>query len=279
MYNKRMKKKLKNIVFYIMIGLCICALAYSLYQIYFWLIDTNDTQSIIDDIYDLIDKPVNTIEETSSISQNEDIKVTNDAKKKYMQYVNMNMLDVDLNKLKEVNGDTVGWLYLVGTNINYPYVKKDNNFYLNHSYDKSYNNAGWIFLDERNNTQSFDKNTIIYGHGRAGTLVFGNLRSIKTSGWYNSKNNHYVKLETENESTIWEVFSVYKINNTSDYIRTTFYNDADFEQWASMIKNRSDLTFETNVTKDDKVLTLSTCYNESSKVVLHARLAKSTSKN
>ena len=70
-------------------------------------------------------------------------------------------------KLLKENQETVSWITVNGTNINYPVVQhSDNEYYLNHSFDGSENSAGWIFLDYRNNIENTEKNTIIYGHSR-----------------------------------------------------------------------------------------------------------------
>ena len=64
---------------------------------------------------------------------------------------NMNM-NTFMKELKKINNDVRGWIQVNGTNINYPFVQTNNNdFYLKHSFDKSYNSSGWIFLDYRNN--------------------------------------------------------------------------------------------------------------------------------
>lgn len=89
----------------------------------------------------------------------------------------MNLINVDFNELKKFNSNTKGWIQVNGTNINYPFVQaKDNKFYLTHSFDKSYNSAGWVFLDYRNNINELSKNTIIYAHGRLDTTMFGSLK-------------------------------------------------------------------------------------------------------
>ena len=80
----------------------------------------------------------------------------------YFDYMKLKFIDVDINKLKTFNPDTIGFIKVMGTNINYPFVQTlDNDYYLNRSYDKTYNNAGWIFLDYRNNEFN-DKNSKIY---------------------------------------------------------------------------------------------------------------------
>lgn len=69
---------------------------------------------------------------------------------------------MDLQELRRINPETVGWIKLENTNIEYPIVQTtDNSFYLNHSFDKSYNEAGWIFADYRNKLDGTDKNIVI----------------------------------------------------------------------------------------------------------------------
>ena len=47
----------------------------------------------------------------------------------------------------------------------------------------------------------------------------------------------------------------------------------------NMIKDRSIYNFGVDLDEDDKILTLSTCYRESDRVVLHAKLIKMEVKN
>ena len=191
----------------------------------------------------------------------------------------MNLIDVDFQNLKSINSDTIGWIQLNGTNINYPFVQtKDNTYYLTRSFDKTYNSAGWVFMDYRNSSTTFDKNTIIYAHGRLDKTMFGSLKNILTSGWLDNPENYIVKLSTETENTLWQVFSVYHIPTTNDYIRVNFLHNNYFLEFANMLKDRSSFDFNTTINADDKILTLSTCYSKTDKVVLHAKLIKKESK-
>ena len=104
--------------------------------------------------------------------------------------------------------------------------------------------------------------------------MFGSLKIILKSGWLNNTNNYVVKLSTEKENTLWQVFSVYHIPTTSDYIKTKFSSNEDFITWSKMLIDRSSHNFNTSVSKSDNILTLSTCYNNNEKVVLHAKLIK-----
>ena len=129
-------------------------------------------------------------------------------------------------------------------------------------------------LDYRNNIGELDKNTIIYAHGRLNGTMFGSLKNIFNSDWFNDINNHVVKLSTESENTLWQVFSVYHIPTTSDYLQVKFSNDTDFLDFINMLKSRSQYDFNVEFSAEDKILTLSTCYNDEERVVLHAKLIK-----
>jgi len=236
-----------------------------------WQIDSYKLSNQVQDIDDLVK-----IKDISDNDNTEIIKQDNiDKSNPYWDYIKMNLIDVDLSKLKDINSDTKGWIQVKGTNINYPFVQaKDNDYYLTRSFDKSYNNAGWVFLDYRNNINNLNKNTVLYAHGRLDTTMFGSLKNILKSGWLNDTDNYVVKLSSEYENTLWQVFSVYKIPTTSDYIKVNFNSSEEFKTWSSMLLNRSAHNFNTSVNEIDKVLTLSTCYNDDEKVVLHAKLIK-----
>ena len=160
-------------------------------------------------------------------------------------------------------------------NINYPFVQTtDNNYYLTHSFNKSYNSAGWVFLDYRNNLQTLNKNTIIYAHGRTDKTMFGTLKNILTNDWINNTDNYVIKLSTEYENTLWQVFSAYHIPTTNDYLKINFNNNESFIEFTNMLINRSQFDFNTTINENDHILTLSTCYNSSEKMVIHAKLIK-----
>ena len=197
----------------------------------------------------------------------------------YWYYITFPLIDVNINELKGQNSDTVGWINVNNTNINYPFVQTgDNDFYLTHSFDKSYNDAGWIFLDYRNNSNFEDRNNIIYGHSRLDKTMFGSLSKVLNSSWYNNKDNHVIRISLDSVNTLWQIFSVYKIKTETYYITTNFNSDSDYLEFLNTIKDRSLYDFNANLNKDDKILTLSTCYSDTERTVVHARLIKKNSK-
>ena len=264
------KKKLKKWVWIFLMIIFLIIFLLSLIKIIFWAKDNKDTKEVVENIKnDIIIEEKEDDENTELVNKEEDI--TSD----YWYYITFPLINVDIQKLKEKNGDTIGWINVNNTNINYPYVQSsDNNYYLNHSYDKTYNDAGWVFLDYRNNSALTDKNNIIYAHSRLDKTMFGSLSKTLKSDWYTNKDNHIIRLSTETENTLWQIFSVYKTPVESYYITTNFATDEEYENFLNTIKNRSLYNFNTTLTKEDRVLTLSTCYSDTERTVVHAKLIK-----
>lgn len=268
---KKRRIKWKNVFLALFVLICLVGLGTSLFNIIKWKIEAKTTNNQIETAQKVV-KPVEIID-NDKIEIIEQEKVPLDDP--YWDYVQMNLIDVDFNDLKNINPSTIGWIQVNGTNINYPFVQtNDNKYYLNHSFNKSKNSAGWVFMDYRNNISVLDKNTIIYAHGRLDNTMFGSLKNILTSGWLNNKNNYIVKLSTEYENNLWQVFSVYKIKTTNDYLQISFISNESFLEFTDKLIKRSNFNFNTKVNENDKILTLSTCYNEKEKVVLHAKLIK-----
>ena len=241
----RMKKRIIS-VFMI---LCIIGIIYSLYNIYIWKknVDKN-----------------NEIKEITKKHVKEEKKNEKEEIKEYK---------IDFDALKKSNSDTVGYIKVNNTNIDYVVVQaKDNNYYLNHNFNKEKNRAGWIFLDYRNKLDGSDKNTIIYGHNMKDGSMFETLSNVLQKWWYEDSNNYIVTFTTEEKTFMYQVFSTYDIKNEDYYIKTKFNSDNDYEKFLKTIKSRSNHDYGIELTKDDTILTLSSCLGAGEKrVVLHAK--------
>lgn len=248
------------------------------YKLLKWNMDTKKT----DDLINKINENNNIMEVTdneNTIKVNPpDEKINKD--NPYWDYMKMNLIDVNFSDIKKKNNDVVGWIQVSGTNINYPFVQTtDNTYYLTKDINKNNNSAGWVFMDYRNNIKDFDKNTILYAHSRVNGTMFGSLKNIMNNDWYNNKLNHVIKLSTEYENTLWQVFSVYITPVVNDYIQIEFNNSDRYLEFLNMIQKRSAYTFDVSLNNLDKILTLSTCYNDNERVVMHAKLIKMEVKN
>ena len=243
--NKKYKKAILNLILYIIL---LSILIYSGIKIFKWYKDKTNNNKIVEQIKNTV------IVEENNEDGNE---------KGYT---------VDFNKLKEQNNETIAWLKINNTNVEYPVVKGTNNsFYLNHSFDKSKNSAGWIFADYKNKFDNTDKNIVIYGHNMRDGSMFGSMLNILDAQWYENEENTNITLYNENEKCIYKVFSIYKIENEDYYIKTEFKNDNEFEEFVKNLKKRSIKDFNVDISKDDNILTLSTCANNNKyRIVLHA---------
>lgn len=205
-----------------------------------------------------------------------------EVEKEILQYVEideevpMPVVNVNFEAIKKINKETVGYIYVKGTNISYPVVQaSDNKYYLNHSINKQKNNAGWVFMDYHNIYDGTDKNLILYGHNRVDGIMFGTLKNTLKSDWYSNEDNLVVQFITEESLYKYQVFSVYKIKAEDYYIMTEF--DNNFKEFGATLKKRSVHDFGVELEEDDQILTLSTCvgYGDT-RLVLHAKLIKDT---
>ena len=230
----------------------------SLIEIYKWHRDNKKSKEILENISEAV--------------KIENVKVDEETKEE-------TEISVDFKKLKEKNADTVAWIKVNNTNIEYPIVKTSNNsYYLNYSFDKSYNVAGWIFADYKNKFDNTDKNIVIYGHNMRDGSMFGSLKKVLTEEWYNNEDNRSIIFITENGNYKYKIFSIYQIENEDYYIKTEFKNN-EFKEFINIIKNRSDKDFGEKVDENDQILTLSTCANNNKyRLVVHAKKILDTEK-
>ena len=271
--NKRRKKKLRFRKWVIVVFLIffLSIFSFSAYQVYSWHNDNKKIETIADDVV-----KKTKVKEKEDTENTENVNPPDNKDNDYWNYIKMSLLEVDFNELLAKNSDTVGWIQVKGTNINYPIVQTtDNSYYLNHAFDKTSNDAGWVFMDYRNDAVNFNQNTILYAHSRLTGSMFGSLKNILESSWYTNKNNHIIRLSTPTENTMWQVFSVYTIPKESYYITPSFNTLEAYSEFLNTIKGRSEVEFSGTVNTDDKVLTLSTCRdNFGNRIVMHAKLIK-----
>ena len=170
---------------------------------------------------------------------------------------------VDFEALRENGPDIIGWLSLPDTAINYPVTQTDNNeYYLHHLYDGTYNKVGCLFADYENQADFSDRNTIIYGHNMRDGSMFAALNEYGEQGYYDGHPQMY--LVTPDGGYVMEVFSAFEAkpaesgSDTSPW-RLSFKDDGAYTTWLSEMAGRSVIETDVTVTSSDKVLTLSTC--------------------
>lgn len=261
---EKVKKRLKKEQLIWSLVLIVCILIFSSVGIYLisWQLENNKTRNLV--------KKMQAVAKSSDTKS----KVTTT---KLGADIDEPIIDENINfeNLLKMNSDTKGWIKVNGTNIDYAFVQTDNNdYYLNHSYDKSYNKKGWVFMDYRNSFDKMSDNTILYAHGLLNKVMFGTLKNVVKEQWYSNSDNRRILITIPNGYYLWEVFSTYTIEPENYYITTNFNSKKEYNKFISTIKSRSVYNYDINVGKDDKILTLSSCYDHSKRVVLHAKLIK-----
>jgi len=192
------------------------------------------------------------------------------------EYNNIGYISVDFSDLIAKNNETVGWIKVNNTNVNYSVVQhNDNEYYLRHDFNKKYNINGWVYADYRDDFEYFGSNTIIYAHNMTDRSMFGSLVWCLKDSWYTNSENHYIKMSTPKANTVWKIFSIYTIKPEVYYLRTYFESEEEHKTFIDNLTDRSIYDFQEDVSVNDKILTLSTCTDDGTKrVVIHAKMVK-----
>ena len=183
-------------------------------------------------------------------------------------------IEVDFDKLKSVNEDVVGWIYVDALpDISYPIVKgKDNQTYLHQTYEKNYNFAGTIFVDYENSGDFSDCNTLVYGHNMKNGSMFGHLKKFREDDKL-YKQDKYFWILTPERNYRYEIIAAYTTGVNSDTYTLFKGPGEEFEKYLETIKGYSEIkTDDTDLTIKDRIVTLSTCTgNESTRFVVQGK--------
>ncbi len=105
-------------------------------------------------------------------------------------------LVVDWDALRAVNPDTVGWIYIPGSEVNYPIVHTtDNEYYLTHDFQGT---EGWlakhgaIFLAAENKGDFTDPNNLVYGHNMRDGSMFATITGMTDQARFDELRTVYV---------------------------------------------------------------------------------------
>lgn len=253
-----------------------------LYFLAYWQVENDiirkDNRAIAEvivssnDIDDVINPTDDTIPD--AMGNTDDASINDSHDSPYWSYINADVSSINFTNLKSINPQTVVWLKVNNTNINYPVVQtSDNDYYLHHSFSGAKNSHGWVFMDYENTPDFNNRNTIIYAHDRPEGDMFGTLKRMLNSNWQSNTDNRIITTVTQqNEVLLWEVFSTYNIETTNDYIQTNFNSDQQFNDFLGIIRSRSNFDYDVNLNEKDKILTLSTCHGLHERTVAHAKL-------
>ena len=186
----------------------------------------------------------------------------------------------ELMDLYQQNGDFVGILEVVGTDINYPVMQTPNDpeYYLRRDFYGADSTAGTLFVDYRCDIVNPTTNTIIYGHNMRSGTMFGGLKRYLDYDYYQSHKT--IIFKTLYEEQEYEIVGVglsavgYDDDDSSKYY--DFINavtGSELQEFLNNIQSLSVFDETIDISSTDKILTLSTCnsYTEDGRMFVVAK--------
>lgn len=184
------------------------------------------------------------------------------------------LTEMNLQALRYVNQDVLGWIYIPETPISYPVMMADSrDEYLHTTWDGKYNYAGSIYLEHKNMRDFSDYNTILYGHRMKNDAMFGSLSYYEEQSYRDA--HPYVYIVCSDGIRRYEVFAAYEAELSTETYRLYFPDDGQKEASVSYYLERNVLETERIPNAQDHILTLSTCVGtgaEDYRWVVHAVL-------
>lgn len=173
------------------------------------------------------------------------------------------MIHVDFDRLLKENKDVIAWISIPAIDISYPVLQADDNeYYLHRDLDGHYLFAGSIFADCNCSSSFDDYNTILYGHNMRDGSMFAGLRKFQDEGTL--QKCKYFLVYTPQAKLLYEIYSVHTAAIGSDTYRIRFNNYEEHGEWLQEMKELSRPEIDTETTNVEKIVTLSTCTENTS---------------
>lgn len=244
---KEKKIKRSKIINRIILIICACVFVFAAFKLVSILLEYKKGNDIYDNIEGNIleDKPVN----ITIGDDNQDVTVP-------FVYNHQALLNI--------NPDGLGFLYVPSVDIRLPIAQTtDNDFYLTHTFDKTYNGNGCLFVDYRITNKLKANHVLIYGHNMNSGAMFGSLSRYETPSFYQTEGNDVFYIYTEDVIRKYKIFTVYITDPISDTFTFNFSNLAGLREYAKNVQAQSLYNTGVDITNTTQIVTFSTCTNNS----------------
>lgn len=171
---------------------------------------------------------------------------------------------IDFASLAEVNPDIYAWIKVPGTNIDYPVLQNaemPDDYYLNHTIEKEATLPGSIYTEKYNVTGFTDPVTVMYGHTLKDGTMFSELKKYRDKEFFDE--NPYIYVYVPAGRFKYQIFAAVAFDDRYILGSYAFQEQADFESYITEIKSCMDGNINSDIAIDSRVLTLSTCIDES----------------
>lgn len=172
-------------------------------------------------------------------------------------------------ELRARNPDYVFWLWIPGTNINYPVVNSTvPGFYLNHTFSGAENPCGSVFCQDTEDTKSWD-NLILYGHNMKDGSMFADLKGYREKAYYEDHPDIWI---FEGQRRLHYTVSscmVIRADDDAVYCRQ-FHDPVKKEDYLRRMREKALYKTESGSQNPESLLTLSTCLGSGKRVIVQA---------
>ena len=253
---------MRKIICVILVLVFLLIAGYAGYQIYHEYEERQESSDIYTDLGKLVSFPKDHTDTETGVTNPSESGETETAPE---------VLTVDFTELSSINNDSVAWISIEGTTVNYPVVQgSDNSYYLKHLFNGKWNSSGCIFLDYRVSADMSDRHSIIYGHHMKNGTMFSGLTQYKKQAYYEKHPEGL--LITPDTSYQIKFFAGYVASVEDSAWKIRFESDEEYKVWLLDAKERSMFASSITPAVTDRVVTLSTCSYEfdNARFVLHA---------
>lgn len=171
----------------------------------------------------------------------------------------------DTEQLKEQNPDYAAWIYISGTDVDYPVMQtpEEPERYLHKSFEGRENRYGVPFLDARCDLDQSGQ-LIVYGHNMADGAIFHSLEGYLQADFFMSR--PVITLETPKEVRQYRIFASLKLPGTVaddqwNLLTCLDPSEAEWERLIEEVTKRKVCGAEVSPSYGRQLLTLITCDN------------------
>lgn len=170
-----------------------------------------------------------------------------------------------LKNLYLENNDTIGWISIENTPIDYPVMQtsSDEQYYIHRGFDKEYSFAGCIFASSGSDIVKPSDNIILYGHHMISKSMFTPLDGYKEEDFL--KKHKYITFNTLRQTGTYEVIAAFPTQIYASeedgfmYYSHTYMDEKEFGYYIDSCKELTPYNIEPTAVYGDELITLSTC--------------------
>ena len=156
-----------------------------------------------------------------------------------------------------LNPDTVAWLTIDGTNIDYPVLQGKNDLeYINKDIYKKSSLTGSLYLRTQNKADFSDNYNLIYGHHMDNGAMFGDIGKYIEPSFFDAHRNGILMSPGQNFGI--KVFAAMKTDAYNDLIYFNDINSAQKQKEILEYIEKNSVIFKDDTLRD-KIIAFSTC--------------------